>query len=72
VTEYWNHDDELGCYYADPELEMPWPCKHPILSERDRRAPGLSEILDRIPPWQPASQKYPNRESGAGYSGFSK
>ena len=21
VTEYWNPDDELGCHWADPELE---------------------------------------------------
>lgn len=59
VTEYWNPADEVGCHYADPALKIPWPGNAPILSERDRGSPSLSEILDQIPPWQPSSQRVP-------------
>jgi dTDP-4-dehydrorhamnose 3,5-epimerase len=59
VTEYWNPADEVGCHYADPALKIPWPSNAPILSERDRSLPPLSEILDQIPPWRPSSQRVP-------------
>jgi dTDP-4-dehydrorhamnose 3,5-epimerase len=56
VTEYWDQDDELGCHYADPELRILWPAERPILSERDKNLPALSEIRDLIPPWRPGSE----------------
>jgi len=59
VTEYWNPADEVGCHYADPALKIPWPGNAPILSERDRGSPPLSEILDQIPPWRPSSPRVP-------------
>jgi dTDP-4-dehydrorhamnose 3,5-epimerase len=68
ATEYWNAADELPCYYADPALEIPWPCEAPIVSEQDKQSPPLSEIIDRIPTWQPASHKQPKKEFGAACS----
>ena len=53
VTEYWDEDDELGCYYLDPELGISWPTSVPILSERDRKLPPLGAISDLMPSWQP-------------------
>ena len=35
VTHDWDPADELGCRWNDPELQIPWPCSHPMLSERD-------------------------------------
>jgi dTDP-4-dehydrorhamnose 3,5-epimerase len=61
VTEYWNPDDELGCHFADPQLQISWPNRSPILSERDENLPALDEILDRIPPWRPHSKQFPNQ-----------
>jgi dTDP-4-dehydrorhamnose 3,5-epimerase len=61
VTEYWNPDDELGCHYADPQLQISWPTSHPILSERDENLPALNEILDRIPPWRALSKQVPQQ-----------
>lgn len=52
VTAYWNRADELGCFWADPALEIPWPDVNVTLSPRDAALPPLSALLDRIPPWR--------------------
>jgi dTDP-4-dehydrorhamnose 3,5-epimerase len=41
--------DEIGIAYDDPELAIPWPADNPILSDRDRRHPRLSDLIDRLP-----------------------
>jgi len=61
VTEYWNPDDELGCHYADPQLQISWPSSHPIISKRDENLPALNAIRDRIPPWRPLSKQVPQQ-----------
>jgi len=61
VTEYWNPDDELGCHYADPQLQISWPSSHPIISKRDKNLPALNAIRDRIPPWRPLSKHIPQQ-----------
>lgn len=45
VSEYWSLDDELGCCWDDPELGLDWPVSEPLLSERDRHAPSLQQLL---------------------------
>jgi dTDP-4-dehydrorhamnose 3,5-epimerase len=44
VDSYFDPDDELGCYWADPSLKIDWPCRDPLLSERDRQAGTLAEV----------------------------
>jgi dTDP-4-dehydrorhamnose 3,5-epimerase len=51
VSEYWDPADELGCHWADPALEISWPVKTALVSERDEAAPPLSEIVGLIPPF---------------------
>ena len=53
VTEYWNPDDELGCHWADPELELSWPDQSPRVSDRDATSQSLRALLDELEPWQP-------------------
>ena len=53
VTEYWNPDDELGCHWADPELELSWPDPSPRVSERDAQSQSFRALLDELEPWQP-------------------
>jgi len=53
VSEYWDPEDELGCHWADPELEIPWPCRSAQVSERDAQSPPLQALLDRLAPSQP-------------------
>jgi dTDP-4-dehydrorhamnose 3,5-epimerase len=53
VTKYWDVGDELACYWADPQLEIPWPAVPTLVSERDSTAPSLAELLDELEPSQP-------------------
>jgi dTDP-4-dehydrorhamnose 3,5-epimerase len=53
VSEYWNVADELGCHWADPELELDWPAEPTLVSERDATAPPLADLLEQLEPWQP-------------------
>jgi dTDP-4-dehydrorhamnose 3,5-epimerase len=53
VTEYWDPDDELGCHWADPELEIDWPSQSPRVSDRDAKSQSLRALLDELEPWQP-------------------
>lgn len=43
-------DEELSVLWNDPEIGVDWPIGDPLLSQRDRAAPRLSEIdPDRLP-----------------------
>ena len=43
-STFYNPGDEGGIHWADPEIGIDWPIKDPILSEKDRMLPRLSEI----------------------------
>jgi len=46
ATEYYDAADDLGCYWADPGLNIPWPdIADPTLSERDRQSGSLAEMI---------------------------
>jgi len=50
VDRYFDGTDEWGIAWDDPELGIDWPTADPVLSERDRKNPGLAEALrDPIP-----------------------
>ena len=49
VSEYWDKRDELGCRWADPELEINWPDVAPLISERDAALPSLRELIESLP-----------------------
>lgn len=52
-SSLYDPEDELTVAWNDPELNIPWPSDTaPILSARDRVAPGLSEVTARLPEWQ--------------------
>ncbi len=53
VTEYWDPSDELGCHWADPELEIPWPVTSARVSERDAASQSLRDLLRELAPSQP-------------------
>ena len=40
---------EIGIAWDDPALAIPWPAERPLLSDRDRGHPRLSEINHRLP-----------------------
>jgi dTDP-4-dehydrorhamnose 3,5-epimerase len=48
VDHYWDLADELGCYWADPELGLAWPEPEAIVSERDGCLPPLSVLIKTL------------------------
>jgi dTDP-4-dehydrorhamnose 3,5-epimerase len=65
VSEYWNEEDELGCHWADPELQFDWPVSKPELSQRDASAGSLSLLLGRLAAHQPIMSWQPSAAAGA-------
>jgi dTDP-4-dehydrorhamnose 3,5-epimerase len=51
--------DDLETSWADPELGIPWQATSPILSNRDRDAPPLRDLLARLEPHQPIGGPFP-------------
>jgi dTDP-4-dehydrorhamnose 3,5-epimerase len=51
VSSYYDAGEERGIAWNDPELGIAWPLAQPILSDRDRRLPRLSEIVEALPGW---------------------
>ena len=46
-TGVYNGSAEAGIRWDDPDVGIDWPIEHPILSEKDRIAPSLSQWLKR-------------------------
>lgn len=44
VTHYWDIEDELGCMWNDPGLNITWPEIPKLLSDRDKNACSLEEL----------------------------
>ena len=49
VSEFWDPQDELGCHWADPALEINWPNPAPLISARDAALPSLRELVESLP-----------------------
>ncbi len=50
-TDFYDPEDELSVAWDDPQIGIEWPITDPILSEKDRRAPRLDQILETLPPY---------------------
>ncbi len=48
-TSYYDPSVERAIAWDDPDVGVEWPISDPVLSERDKTAPRLSEIADRLP-----------------------
>lgn len=44
VDEYWDNSKAKGIAWDDPDLNIKWPIKNPIISERDKNNPTLREL----------------------------
>lgn len=49
VSSYYEQATERGIAFDDPEIGIPWPTDKPLVSDRDRTNPRLSEIADELP-----------------------
>ncbi len=47
-TEIYHREDEFSVAWDDPDLGIPWPVSDPVLSGKDRNAPPLCEVRDRL------------------------
>lgn len=44
VDDYWEKDKSFGVAWDDPDINVKWPVKNPILSRRDMDNPKLREL----------------------------
>jgi dTDP-4-dehydrorhamnose 3,5-epimerase len=49
VSSLYDPATEAGIAWDDPEVGVEWGVDEPLLSQRDKDAPSLSEIADRLP-----------------------
>ena len=45
-TDFYDPPSERGLIWNDPEVAIAWPIQDPILSERDKKHPRLSALVD--------------------------
>lgn len=45
VTAYYDGSDRSAVAWDDPDLNVPWPVRDPILSERDVHAPRMRDLF---------------------------
>jgi dTDP-4-dehydrorhamnose 3,5-epimerase len=45
VSSYYDQELESGIAWDDPEIAIDWPVRDPVLSDRDRSAPPLAEVV---------------------------
>jgi dTDP-4-dehydrorhamnose 3,5-epimerase len=45
VDKYWEKGNEQGIAWDDPDLNILWPVKNPIISDRDRNNPRLRDLF---------------------------
>ena len=48
-SRYYDPDDQIAIRWDDPQIGIEWPIRQPLLSAKDRNAPLLSQICDRLP-----------------------
>ncbi|HET7443390.1 MAG TPA: dTDP-4-dehydrorhamnose 3,5-epimerase [Solirubrobacterales bacterium] len=49
LSNYYDPATEAGIAWDDPDVGVDWQVSAPLLSERDKAAPKLSEIADQLP-----------------------
>jgi dTDP-4-dehydrorhamnose 3,5-epimerase len=47
-TDVYRPGDEIGVVWNDPEIGIEWPVPDPVLNKKDREAPRLAEIVQRL------------------------
>jgi dTDP-4-dehydrorhamnose 3,5-epimerase len=52
-TDVYDPAGQLGIVWNDPSLDIPWGVSAPVLSDRDRANPTLSEAAHLLPLYRP-------------------
>jgi dTDP-4-dehydrorhamnose 3,5-epimerase len=45
VDDYYSPEAESGILWNDPDLDIHWPTKNPVLSKKDQKLPFLKDLL---------------------------
>ena len=45
-TSYYNPKDEYGIFWSDPDLNINWKIKNPIVSDKDKELPSFRELCE--------------------------
>lgn len=48
VDEYYSPEHDRSLRWDDPDLNVDWPIKDPLLSPKDKGAPTLREIIEEL------------------------
>jgi dTDP-4-dehydrorhamnose 3,5-epimerase len=48
-SSYYNPATEAGIAFDDPDVGIAWPTLELVVSERDRTAPRLADVVDELP-----------------------
>ena len=51
-TYFYDPTDELRILWNDPAIGIAWPVQDPVLSDKDRAAHPLSELMDQLPRYE--------------------
>jgi dTDP-4-dehydrorhamnose 3,5-epimerase len=49
LTREWDGGDELACRWDDPGLALAWPCRDPVVSERDHAGGTWADLVAAWP-----------------------
>lgn len=49
LSSLYDPSTEAGIAWDDPDVGVEWPVEEPLLSERDKSAPRLSEVAETLP-----------------------
>jgi dTDP-4-dehydrorhamnose 3,5-epimerase len=52
-TDFYHSEAEFSVAWNDPDIGIEWPVESPILSDKDRGAPQLKDIEDRLIDYEP-------------------
>jgi dTDP-4-dehydrorhamnose 3,5-epimerase len=47
-TRVYDPEADFSVRWNDPELAIPWPLRDPVLSDKDREAPLLRDVRERL------------------------
>jgi dTDP-4-dehydrorhamnose 3,5-epimerase len=50
--DFYSKQGEITVKWDDPQIGIDWPVKEPILSEKDKNAPLLKDIMDKLPKYR--------------------
>ena len=53
-TDFYDPSDEMTVRWDDPELAIPWPAAAPLVSDKDRAAKPLRDLLEQLPEYRAA------------------